>query len=314
MKEPDSSDISITDLIKRNIDLKAYSRWKIGGKADYFSEPKNHIQLLKTLEYAKLNSLPYQILGDATNILFDDDGYRGIIIRIGHNLNRCEIKESKIFVEAGHWIPCLAKKTADHHLSGLEHTVGIPGTLGGLIYMNGGSNRNSISSNILAVHAIDENLNEVILTNSECGFSYRKSIFQRNKYIIIKALLQLQHKSKAVIREEMLSILANRKKKFPLKEPNCGSVFTRNTELYNKFGPPGKIIEDLGLKGYRIGGAVVSNVHANFIVNDGNATAREVVQLVKKINTLIFSKTNKLLKSEIRYLSPQGTFKFMHEL
>ena len=299
---------------KYNIELKKYSRWKIGGPADFFAEPGNIDQLKALLNFSRSKNIPFQVIGDSTNILFDDKGYRGLIIRLGQNFNKYHIKDDTIEAEAGAWVPCLARASANVGLSGLEHTVGIPGTIGGLVIMNGGSLRKSISENIQKVFAIDYSGKQIVFKKDDCKFQYRRSVFQNSPYIVYKVELKLQKANPNVIRNEMLGILESRRKKFPLKLPNCGSVFISHPVLYDTFGPPGKIIEDMGFKGYSRGGAAVSELHANFIVNKGNATATDIIDIVKFIRGSVFEKTNIHMESEIRYLDRSGKIKFLHEI
>lgn len=299
--------------IKKDVSLKPYSNWKIGGYADFFAEPQNLEQLRTIIKGAQKENIPFQVIGDGTNILFDDKGYRGLIIKIGREFSNYTICDNLLTAEAGVWMPCLARITANNGLTGLEHTIGIPGTLGGLVIMNGGSLRKSISENISKVYSLDYDGNEFIFDNKQCEFAYRQSIFQSSPLIVYKAELTLKKGKINIIRSEMLKILEIRRKKFPLKLPNCGSVFVSHPLLYERYGPPGKIIEDLGLKGYAIGAAMISDAHANFIVNTNNATSKEILMLVKHVQHEIYKKTNTWVESEIRYLTEYSELKFLHK-
>lgn len=305
--------IEIEKLIRKNVVLKRYSRFNVGGIADFFSEPSNIYELQKILTFSAEKCIPFQIIGNGSNVLFDDAGYRGLIIRIGHYFSKYEITGEQVIAEAGIWMPCLARITANYGLSGLEHTIGIPGTLGGLIIMNGGSLRKSISESIQKVVALDFSGKEFTYTKDECNFSYRHSIFQLKPSILYKVVLNLTKANSQSIRSEMISILKTRRKKFPLKIPSCGSVFINNPSLYENYGSPGKIIQELGLKGYSWGGASISTVHANFIVNTGNATSIDIIHLIRDIRNKIYKKTNFWIESEIRYLPPESNLVFIHE-
>lgn len=265
----------IPEFIKTNVSLNAHCTLKIGGLADYFVEPENEQQIVETLSFAKQQGLPYFVIGHGSNLLFADEGYRGLIIKLADKFAQIDINENSIRVQAGAWMPYVARKAQQAGLAGLEHTVGIPGNIGGIITMNAGSQRKSIATYLKYINARDENANKLTLTPEECNFAYRQSIFQTNKWIITDAEIECQPGDKNNIRHEMRQILKQRRLKFPRKQPNCGSVFKSNPTMYEKYGPPGKIIEDLGLKGFCIGDVCISEKHANFFVNKERASSED---------------------------------------
>ncbi|AKB53766.1 UDP-N-acetylenolpyruvoylglucosamine reductase [Methanosarcina sp. A14] len=311
----------INNLINKNLGdiclkepLSKHSSWRIGGPADVLIEPYTIEQILEIIQYANLMKIPTMVIGNGTNLLFSDEGFRGIIIKMGKNFSKYTIRGKKACAEAGIWTPKFAKILSDSGLSGLEHTIGIPGTLGGLIFMNGGSGGKCIGNVVKKVWAIDKNYDLISLSQKECDFSYRKSVFQDSDYIICKIELECEFGEKERIKSEMRKILDNRKNKFPLNYPNCGSVFLSNPIVNDIFAPPGKLIEEAGLKGYQIGGAQISEKHANFIVNLGNATAKDVISIFQYIRKVVYQRYGLCLESEVRYVGELGSLRSLHEV
>lgn len=299
-------------LIRANEPLWLHSRWRIGGVADLFIEPLRADQVSRACARAEEEGVALIIVGNGSNLLFSDAGLRGAVLKIGRKFSRYTLKGNVITAQAGAWVPALARAAANRGLSGLEHAAGIPGTLGGLIYMNGGSLRHSIGEIVRRVWAIDRFGNVKVMHNAKCAFSYRRSIFQDTDLVILQAELICQPDDPSRIRRRTLEILEERKKKFPLRLPNCGSVFSNHPELYNSFGPPGKVIEDLGFKGFTVGGVQVSQKHANFIVNLGSGKAADVFKLVSLIRAATFKRTGLYLECEVRYVDERGRLGPLH--
>lgn len=258
------------------------------------------------VRFARRHGIPLLVIGQGTNLLFDDAGLRGIVLRLGANLSRLEIAGSRILAEAGVWVPHLARTAARAGLAGLEHTIGIPGTIGGLVLMNGGSQRRGIGEQVRRVWIIDQAGEERVLSPQECAFSYRHSALQGSGATVVRVELACPPGDPRRIRREMLADLRERRRKFPRKEPNCGSVFLSTAEMHASVGPPGRIIEQAGLKGWRVGAAEVSYRHANFIVNRGGATAAEVLALIAHIRRTVLAQIGFDLHCEVRYVTPQG--------
>ncbi len=203
-------------------------------------------------------------------------------------------------------MPGLARKAMLAGLAGLEHIIGIPGTIGGLVLMNGGSQRRGIGDNVSRVWVVNRDGELVELSRVDCNFSYRRSALQGTGAVVVKVELACDREKPAVIRRAMLKDLRERRSKFPRKEPNCGSVFLSTSEMHASVGPPGKIIEDAGLKGTRLGNAEVSRQHANFIVNLGGASSRDILGLVAHIRQVIAKRIHFELCCEVRYVSTTG--------
>tara|TARA_R110001583_G_scaffold73469_1_gene204405 strand:+ start:6533 stop:7549 length:1017 start_codon:yes stop_codon:yes gene_type:complete len=298
--------------IRENIFLSDFTRWKIGGLAKLVIEPNSIKGLSSLLELFQANNIPKLVVGSTSNLLFSDEGLHIPLIQIGSGLSKIEFKGNKIICESGIWVPGFARRLAAAGLSGLEHICGIPGTLGGLIYMNGGSQRKGIGSHILNVKTIDSSGRLKIYSNDECQFGYRSSIFQSKNEIIVSCEIELVSKAPKEIKREILSILRSRRLKFPNKLPNCGSVFVSDPAMYADYGPPGKVIEDAGLKGVRRGNAAISELHANFIVNEGGASAKDVLELIHLARESVERNTGYTLKAEAIFIEPDGTLKSAH--
>jgi UDP-N-acetylmuramate dehydrogenase len=222
-------------------------------------------------------------------------------------MGKIDICDGLVQAQAGIWVPGLARKIQKAGLIGAEHICGIPGTIGGLICMNGGSQRNGIGSSVLQVKSVDELGDLIVREAIDCNFAYRKSVFQYNREIVVSVVLRFDKSpSYQVIRQEMLKILSSRRKKFPQKLPNCGSVFKSDPALYELYGAPGAIIESLGFKGYRIGQAIIPDIHANFILNLGGASATDVISIVQTIKLRAKDKMGVTLPVEICYLNQLG--------
>ena len=289
-----------------NAPLNCYSSWQIGGPADLLVEPATKQQVATVVHFARQQELPLVVIGQGTNLLFADDGLRGIVLRIGQHLSYCSIAGQRIIAGAGLWVPQLARQSMQAGLAGLEHTIGIPGTLGGLVLMNGGSQRKGIGENVVRVTVVDRDGELVDLDRQQCQFAYRHSALQGTGAVVVEVELECPAGDRRQVRHAMVTDLRERRHKFPRKLPNCGSVFLSTAEMHASVGPPGKIIEEAGLKGARIGQAEVSRQHANFIINLGGATAAEVLALIERVRRTVREKIGFDLKCEARYVAPDG--------
>ena len=291
---------------KQNELLSRYCSWQIGGPADYICYPDSMFQLQILLEYVDINNIPFVVMGKGSNMLFSDEGISGVVIKLDRQWSGYKIKGSTITAQSGIFSPILARVAAENSLSGLSHIAGIPGNLGGLIVMNGGSLGNSIGDKIRDVKlmTIDGKINTY--SGDECDFSYRHSRFQNINEIILEASIELEYGDMSELRREMLAILRSRRKKFPRRQPSCGSVFKSPAEQYLMMGPPGRVVESLGLKGVVYGNAMISDKHANFMVNMGNARAVDILSLVKRVQDAFYVKYSKPLHCEFKYVDSVG--------
>lgn len=298
---------------KRDVALAPLVRWRIGGPADYLIEPDSAAALSRALIAAREAGLPVFVLGDGSNMLMDTRGFRGLIIKLGRAMAQVRLEGDRLICGAGVWAPHLALVMSRAGLSGIEHTAGIPGTLGGLVLMNGGSQRKGVGSHVAALTIVDRTGAIKRLERGDLSFDYRQSSLQGTGAIITEVELQLEPGDPAAIRRVMIDILASRRAKFPKKLPNCGSTFLSNPKMYETVGPPGRAIEEAGLKGATIGGAQVSHLHANFIVNRGGATSDEVLGLIAHIRQTVFERTGYKMDCEARFLTAEGEERPAHE-
>ncbi len=290
---------------RRDQSLADVSFWRIGGLADCFWDATSVSDLLEFMSLSRRLSLPVCVIGRTTNILFDDAGFRGCIVRLGPGLARFGFDGDRLEATCGCWTPRLALEAARRGLAGMEHCIGIPASFGGLLYMNGGSLRRSISEIVHSVCAISSSGEVRSMDASQCDFSYRHSRFQERGEVVVSAVLKFPaRKPYAEQRKDLLRILGDRRRKFPRKLPTCGSTFKSSPELFEAYGPPGKVIEDMGFKGRRVGGALVSPLHANFIVNTGTAKSVDVLSLVREIRGAVRAGTGLDIVPEFKYLHP----------
>lgn len=297
-----------------SVPLRDHSWWRIGGPADLLVMPHSIGQVQTLMQELHRLSLPFVIIGDASNVLFDDAGVRGVVVKIGRHLSHVEINGNFITAEAGIFVPRLIRQVGKAGLAGLEHAIGIPGTLGGLILMNGGSMRQNVGNRVDKVWAVNQEGLLVEFERTDCRFEYRCSALQSMGVVVVRVRLRGSQGDSCAICREMLKILRTRRQKFPLKLPNCGSVFLSDPTLYATMGAPGKIIEQCGLKGYRVGDAMIPQLHANFIVNLGSARSADVLSIIHQVRKVVQERTGFLLMCEVRYLAPECRLMPAHEV
>ncbi|MCK4591978.1 UDP-N-acetylmuramate dehydrogenase [Candidatus Parcubacteria bacterium] len=318
--------------IQKNILLSKYTSFKIGGVAKYFCVAENNDEIKEVLEFAEKNKLNVFVLGGGSNLLISDEGFDGLVIRIKNQELR--IKNNRIIVGSGLSLAKLIGESVKNNLTGLECLAGIPGTVGGAIVDNVGAFGKCMKDVVKEVEILDigncqpeagppwaEKLETGKLNNKECQFKYRSSIFkEEKKYIILSAVLKLSKGDEAESRKVIKEYLKLRTEKQPLEYPNAGSVFKNpvvddshlaklikeypelNKIAKNNTIPTGWLIEELGFKGKKIGGAMISEKHCNFIVNTGNAKAEDVVILISLIKQKIRSRFGIQLREEIEYV------------
>lgn len=298
---------------KFDVPLRDISRWQIGGPALAVLEPTSVDQIGSLLRQTAHNGAPLLVVGDMSNLLFDSKGFEGVVLRISSSLSSVSIRGTRVTAQAGVAMPALARLTADAGLSGLEHTVGIPGTLGGLVTMNGGSQRKGIGSNVTRVTCLDRSGGTFHLSRAECVFAYRTSALQHLQAVVVEVELDLEQSDAALVHAEMDDVVESRRSRFPEDLPNCGSTFLSDPKMYASVGAPGQVIEATGLKGYKIGGAQISPRHANFVVNTGGATSDDVLAVIAHARSAVYEATGYLMECEVRYVSPDGSVVPAHE-
>ncbi|MBH0333495.1 UDP-N-acetylmuramate dehydrogenase [Brevibacillus brevis] len=274
--------------------LANHTTWRIGGPADLLIQPKDKASLQKALQIIHRHEIPWSVIGRGSNLLVRDRGIRGAVLKVAEGLSHCEFKGEEVCVGAGYSMIRLAVETGKMGLTGMEFAGGIPGTVGGAVYMNAGAHGSDLSRILIDAEILFENGESKVLSNEELSFSYRTSLLQKQKGIVLEARFQLRTGDRKEIAATLAVNKERRRNTQPLQMPCAGSVF-RN--------PPndhaGRLIEAAGLKGYQIGGAQVSEKHSNFIVNCGGATAADVLTLINHVRSTILEKNGIDLHPEV---------------
>lgn len=290
----------IDNNIYFDVDMSKYTTFKTGGFAQVLCIPKNTDELIHILEIINKNNLPFVLIGNGSNILFSKKTFEGVVIKLDRNFNNGLVLKNgnKYRVSAGIMLVKFALEVCKDNLTGIEFGTGIPGTVGGAIYMNAGCYGREIIDCCESVTALNINtLNIENFTKDECCFSYRNSFFQNDKYVILEAEFSFEEGNSETISNKVQDYKKQRTEKQPLNKPNAGSTFKRPI---NNFA--GKLIEECGLKGFEIGGAKVSDKHAGFIINNNKAEASDIVNLIEFIKKEVYEKTGVLLELEIKII------------
>lgn len=270
--------------------------FKIGGPIDLLVEPDNPVELERTLEFCLANNQPWLIIGSGSNLLVRDGGIRGVGVKLCGEFAEWEIKETMVSAGAGVSLAKLAKEASERGLSGLEFACGIPGTVGGSVYMNAGAYNGEISQVVTGVQAVRAGQGTVWFEKADLNFAYRSSRFQREtKEVVTRVEFSLNREQSELTRARVNEYTCLRESKQPLEMPSAGSVFRRPKGYF-----VGPLIEEAGLKGFTIGGAQVSPKHAGFIVNTGGATAQDVLSLIAHIQKIIKDRNGVDLVPEIK--------------
>lgn len=283
--------------IKEYVDLKNYTTYKAGGLGRFLVIPDNRDSLIKLLNYIKKNNLKYKILGFGSNLIFSDSLYDGILIKLD-NLNDVKINGTEIYAEAGYSLIKLSLLAARNSLAGLEFASGIPGSVGGAIFMNAGAYKSDMGYIVKEVEVLTPDLEIKIMKNKELDFHYRTSFLQKNKgYICLSCTLSLYKGDK----EAIINVIRDRKlrrlESQPLEYPSAGSVFRNPEGDY-----AGRLIENIGYKGHKIGDAMVSIKHANFIINAGHAKGDDIKKLILEIQDKVKEEYDIELKVEQEFV------------
>lgn len=271
--------------------LKNFSSYSLGGKAKYLAIPNTINTLNRLTNLCQDFAIDFKIIGNGSNILFGDKGYGGLIITT-KKLKKLSVIDNKVTALLGNNLTELINYSKSNGLSGLEGLISIPATIGGAVYQNASAFNYNVSDKIYSVTALDNGKLKKYF-NADCKFSYRKSVFQKNKEIILEASFILEKKDQKEIEKEIKNFIEKRKKSQP-KEKSCGSVFKNGKDYFSA-----KLIDQAGLKGYKIGGATVSNVHANFITVEKGATASNVYALIEHVKKIVKEKFNVSLTLEV---------------
>ena len=289
--------INITgkDNVRINEPMKNHTTFKIGGPAQYYVTPESVTQIQEVVSLCKDKNIPLHVIGNGSNILVGDDGVDGVVLALFNTFSDYEIKDNMITAQAGMSLIKLAVIALREGLTGLEFASGIPGSVGGAVYMNAGAYDGQMKDVVTSVTVLDEAGNIRILGRDELDMGYRTSTVAKHNMIVLQVLIELKAGNKEQIKDRMNQLSELRKQKQPLEYPSAGSTFKRPEGYF-----AGKLIADAGLKGYSIGGAAVSEKHAGFVVNMGGATAKDVVELTDYIKKRIIEQFGVTLELEIK--------------
>lgn len=278
-----------------NEPMKNHTSFRTGGEADIFVSPDSIKSLKDVIKLFRENDIPFYIFGNGSNMLVSDRGIEGAVIHIGSGFSSIEVKENKITSGAGAILSAVSNAALENSLTGFEFASGIPGSFGGAVFMNAGAYGSEIKNVIKSVLVLNENLELEELSKDRLELGYRSSIFQKNNYIILGGTIELETGNKDNILSEMNELNAKRREKQPLNFASAGSTFKRPEGYF-----AGKLIEDSGLKGKKIGGAQVSEKHAGFIVNTGTATTDDIINLMDFCKKTVYEKFGVMIEPEVR--------------
>lgn len=283
------------DSIKYNEPMKKHTTMRVGGPCDCMVEPSSIEEIQKIVEYSKKNNIKYYVIGNGSNLLVKDEGVNALIIKISNKFSTVEVNGEHIKAYSGCSVPKLSQIAKENSLSGLEFACGIPGSVGGGIRMNAGAYGSEMVNVVEKVGFLDENGNLNEIDGKDANFTYRHSMFVENpEYVVVYAIYKLQKGNKEEISRVMEENMNSRKQKQPIEYPNFGSVFKRPEGYF-----VGKLVDDCGLKGYKIGGAQVSTKHSGFMINAGDATCKDVLDLIEYVKEKVYEKFNVKLQEEV---------------
>lgn len=275
--------------------MRGHTTFRTGGPADIFIMPESGEALKQSIKILRAHDIAYLLIGNGSNLLVGDRGIRGAVIQIGSRMSKIEISGKTVYAQGGALLAVLAAKAAEHGLTGLEFASGIPGTVGGGVVMNAGAYQAEIKDVLHSVEVLTPQMELLQLPASELALSYRHSILPEKGYILVGAVFSLQKGDEKAICVRMAELAELRREKQPLQYPSAGSTFKRPTGYF-----AGKLIEDAGLKGKTIGGAQVSEKHAGFIINAGNATTQDILALIAHCQKTVFEKFGVQLETEVK--------------
>ena len=277
--------------------MDRHTTFRIGGPADLFVIPESVETLISAVNFCRKKQVPFYILGNGSNLLVGDGGYRGVIIQIYKNLNKITVQGNEIHAQAGAMLSVIAKQALAHGLTGFEFASGIPGTLGGAAVMNAGAYGGEMKDVLVETTVLTPEGDILKIPVEEMDFGYRTSVVERKSYIVLEAVLRLCPGDTEQIRRQMEELKEKRTSKQPLELPSAGSTFKRPEGYF-----AGKLIMDAGLRGFTVGGAQVSEKHCGFVVNKENATAADVRELMRQVNERVKSQFGVSLEPEVKML------------
>lgn len=289
--------------VTENVSMSKYTSFKAGGNAAYLVEVESTDQLKEVLQLVNQNNIPHMMLGNGSNTLFKDSGYEGVVIKLASgsfDKVSFEEKDGKYKVTAGTAIllSSLARMILEESLTGFEFASGIPGSLGGAVFMNAGAYGGEMKDIVTSVKVVSpDGMEERIFTAEEMEFSYRHSALEENGYIAVEVTMELEKGDKEAISAAMKELMQKRNSKQPVNYPSAGSTFKRPAGYF-----AGKLIEDAGLKGTSVGGAEVSTLHSGFVINKGGATATDILELIALVQNRVYDEFGVMLEPEVRII------------
>ena len=282
---------------KENKSFKELTSFKTGGECRFAVYPKNAEEVVFLRGLARENNIPFIVLGKGTNVLAPDESFEGMVLVTKERFNDLKVEGNSIEASCGASLSSICMAAKDASLTGMEFAYGIPGSCGGAVLMNAGAYGGEVKDVITSVTYLDEKNELHTVSNEECNFSYRTSLFDKNDYFVVSAVFTLKEGNRAEIEEKMTETLEKRRSKQPLEYPSGGSTFKRPEGYF-----AAALIEECNLKGFGVGGAEVSTKHSGFVINKGNATSNDVKELCRRIKEIVLREKGVKLETEIRFL------------
>lgn len=285
------------DKIKVDEPMKKHISFKVGGPADFLVKPETEEELIQVIKLVKKENIPFLVIGNGSNLLVKDGGIRGVVIELTDNFNNYEIEGNIIKAQSGALLSILGRNALKNSLTGFEFAAGIPGTLGGALAMNAGAYGGEMKQVIKTVRLMDTEGNIFELSNEEMKFEYRRSILTTNDFIVLSAVIELKQGNADEIKETMVDYANRRSTKQPLNFPSAGSTFKRPEGHF-----AAKLIDDCGLRGLNLRGAQVSDKHCGFVINSGDASAKDLLDLMFIVKSTVNAKFGIMLEEEVKIL------------
>jgi len=283
--------------IKIEEPMKSHTTFRIGGPAKYFVIPETKEEIKAVIACCKKENMPYYILGNGSNLLVSDKGYDGVVIQIFKNMNAIVLEGNTITAQAGAILSSVANKALEAELTGFEFAAGIPGTLGGACVMNAGAYGGEMKDVLVSVGVLTEDGEFLVIPKEELELGYRTSVIAKKNYIVLEAVICLEKGDREAIKARMDELKVQRTTKQPLEYPSAGSTFKRPVGYF-----AGKLIQDAGLRGFRVGGAQVSEKHCGFVINKDQATAADVAELMRQVSLKVKEQFGVELEAEVKRL------------
>lgn len=283
--------------VKTGEPMEMHTTFRVGGPADYFVLPETKEELRDVVSLCKREDMPYYILGNGSNLLVSDKGYRGVIIQIFKSMNKIRVDGNCIYAQAGALLSAIASRALEKSLKGFEFASGIPGTLGGACVMNAGAYGGEMKQVLRQVTVLDAEGNIAVIPSEELEMGYRTSVIAKEGHIVLEAVIELKEGDEKEIRKLMEELKNKRVEKQPLEYPSAGSTFKRPEGYF-----AGKLIQDSGLRGFSVGGAQVSEKHCGFVINKDHATAADIAELMRRVSECVEEKFGVALEPEVKRL------------